>query len=453
LVHVTLEMWQGAEQEFAAGTNPVGLFESLWRHGVFVFRPPDNIPRACLSNGGVCYIHSNLFEVSTPECRDSLELVAYEKACEGFARLASWGFEEETGQKVHLYKTNIASDPKHLEQYTTVGAHENYLVERETYIDNMHKMVPYMVLRQILFGAGGYVGGVYMISPRVIFPKKVYSETSTDYPIISTRDEPHAYEKFFRVHVVNGEGTRSDYTTFLKYSFTSYVLTAIQRGLIDHVPELTNPMEQNRKISSNLEGDWGIDLVDGGKIKVTDYLNAYYLEGVEKVFSELEVHQHDRFALKELKWVLKKLEEGLIEDLASSLEWVIKLSLIERDFKSYFLAEKGLDEASAKRAATFQYSSVTDPLFDSLVEEHIIKTVVSEKEVESAFRNPPEDSRGEFRVAVAKKFGKNLDTLSWSYLKLKKGYSSIPYYFSSLEGWDETSIEIKLTEIAKIIGN
>ncbi len=453
MVQVSLEMWQGAEQEFAAGTNPVGLFESLGGQGVFVFRPPDNIPRACLSNGGVCYIHSNLFEVSTPECRNPLELVAYEKACEAFARLASWGFEEETGQKVHLYKTNIASDPKHIEQYTTVGAHENYLVERATYIDNMHKMVPYMILRQILFGAGGYVGDVYMISPRVIFPKKIYSETSTDYPIISTRDEPHANKKFFRVHVVNGEGTRSDYTTFLKYSFTSYVLTAIQRGLLGHVPELTNPREQNQKISCNLDGDWEIDLVDGGKIKATDYMNAYYLEAVEKAFSELEAHQHDKFALKELKWVLNKLEEGLIEDLASSLEWIIKLSIIERNFEAYFLAEKGLDETSAKRAATFQYSAVTDPLFDSLVEKHDMKTVVSEEEVKSAFTRPPERSRGEFRVAAAKRFGKYLNTISWSYLKLTKGYSTIPYNFPSLKDWDESSIEEKLTEIASIIGN
>ena len=75
---MSLGMWQGAEQEFAAGPQPVGLFEALGGRGVFVFRPVENIPRAHLRNGGICYVHSNLFEVCTPECRDALELVAYD---------------------------------------------------------------------------------------------------------------------------------------------------------------------------------------------------------------------------------------------------------------------------------------------------------------------------------------------------------------------------------------
>ena len=448
---MSLEMWMGAEQEFAAGGQPVHLFEALGRRGVFVFRPADNIPRAHLRNGGVCYVHSNLFEVCTPECRNPLQLVAYEKACEAYARLASWAHEEQTGERVHLYKTNIASDPRGELEYTTVGAHENYLVERRGWEGKERLLVPYLVLRQVLFGAGGYVRGGYWISPRAIFPKTVYSETSTDYPIMSVRDEPHAGEGLFRVHVVNGEGARSEYTTFLKFSTTSYILQAIQGGHIGDVPDLADPISAGIEIARDLGGDWSVQLSDGGRIKVTDYLNTYYLEGVEKLFSEREAGEHDRMALRELKWALGKLDQGLFEDLETSLEWAIKLSLIERGLQENFSSEEGLDEQSLKEAAAYQYTAVTDPLFDELVESHSIRTVASEGEVEGAFMEPPGGSRGELRVSVAKNFREAMHSLSWSYVKLKRGRGHVQYDFPELEGWTQERVLWTLSDISSMI--
>ena len=448
---MSLDMWQGAEQEFAAGPQPVNLFEALGGRGVFVFRPVENIPRAHIRNGGVCYIHSNLFEVSTPECRDALQLVAYDKASEAYARLASWALEEETGQRVHLYKTNIASDPKMESEYTTVGAHENYLVEREKYEGKENLLVPYLVLRQVFVGAGGYVRGSYWVSPRTIFPKKIYSEVSTDYPIVSTRDEPHAEEKFFRVHVVNGEGARSEYTTFLKHSITSYVLQAIQEGYIEKTPELADPLTAGQEISRNLNGDWEVELADGRSMGVMDYLNSYYLEGVERVFEDRGARNHDRLAMREFKRVSQKLDEGLIEDLGTSIEWVIKLSLIERGFDDSFQLDEGLDEASAKEAAAFQYTAVTDPLFDELVERHGIRTMVSDEEVEGAFRDPPRGGRGELRVAIADRFSEELASLSWSYAKLRKGRAVVQFPFLDMDGWSHGRISKKLEDIRTLL--
>ena len=448
---MSLDMWQGAEQEYAAEAQSVALFEALGERGVFVFRPVENIPRACLRNGGVCYVHSNLFEVSTPECRNALQLVAYDKASEAYARLAAWALEEVTGRSAHLYRTNIASDPKGGEGYTTVGAHENYLVERRKYEEGARLIVPYLVMRQIFVGAGGYVGGSYLISPRAIFPKKVYSEVSTDYPIVSVRDEPHAGEGFYRVHVVNGEGARSEYTTLLKHSVTSYVLHAIQNGHMEDAPDLSNPIAAGEEISRNLEGDWTVELADGRKIGVTEYLNSYYLEGVERVFAERGAEEHDEQALKEFKWVLRKLDEGLIEALDRSVEWVIKLGLIEKGLEENFQLEEGLEGASAKEAAAFQYTAVTDPLFETLVERHGIRTVVSEEDVERAFMDPPGESRGGLRVAIADRFEGSLASLSWSYAKLRKGRTIVPYDFLNLDGWTRKEVTRTLSEIERLL--
>jgi hypothetical protein len=447
---LSLEMWQGAEQEYAAGRRPIRLFEALSGKGVYVFKQADSVPRAFLANGGLCYVHSNLLEVCTPECRNPLELVAYDKACDAYARLASWAHEEQTGERVHVYKTNIAYDPKGEQPYTTVGSHENYLVERRAYLENLHLLVPYLVLRQILFGAGGFVDGEYWVSPRTIFPKAVYSETSTDYPIVSTRDEPHADEEHFRVHIVNGEGLRSEYTSLLKFSFTSHVLLAIQEGHIKDVPEIADPIPQGQEIARNLNGDWVVRLAEGGRMGVVDYLNAHYLDGVERLFSERETSEADRLALKELKWALGRLDQGLLEDLDTSLEWRIKLRLVEGGFGG-LQVEEGLDEVSAREAAAFQYTAVTDPLYDVLVEDSGVKTVIPEGEVERAFMEPPPGSRGLFRVQAAESLKESLHSVSWSSLKLKKGYRVLQYEFPELDGWDTQKIESSIREARTLV--
>ena len=443
---MSLDMWQGAEQEYAAGQRPIRLFEALGRKGVYSFKQADSVPRAFLVNGGLCYIHSNLFEVCTPECRNPLEVVAYDKACEAYARLASWAHEEETGERVHVYKTNIAYDPKGEHPYTTVGSHENYLVERKVYNENLSLLVPYLILRQVFCGAGGYVDGYYMVSPRTMFPKKVFSEVSADYPLISTRDESHTGGEYSRAHIVNGEGTRSEYTTFLKHAVTSYVLRAIEKGHLSTTPGIIDPIESNISLSMNLEGDWTVPLSDGTMIKATDYLNSYYLEAVEKTFAESVQKDYDRWAIREFKWVLGKLDEGLIESLDKSIEWIIKLSIAERDLVKLEY-EKGLDPDSAKTAAIFQYTAVTDHLYEGLVERFGLKTVVPETDIEKAFLHPPEMSRGELRVALADRLKDKIKTISWSYLKVHPELHIYPFEFNTLGGWTTAKIKKKIDEI------
>lgn len=443
---MSLNVWQGAEQEFAAGSSPVELFEALETKDVYVFTPEDSIPRAVLRNGGLCYIHANLFEVCTPECRNALEVVAYDKACEAYARLASWALEEMSGKKVHIYKTNIAFDPKREVNYTTIGSHENYLVERKSYIEKSHLLVPYLILRQVFCGAGGYVNGSYLISPRTLFPKKVYSETSVDYPIISTRDESHTIEEYGRAHVVNSEGARSEYTTFLKHSITSYVLKTLELDRLKDLPKIDEPLITNKEISKNLNGDWKVPIKNGVSIKITDYLNTFYLEQIERVFEDNCPQDHDKKALNEFKWVLRKLDEGLVESLDTSIEWVIKMDLCENKLVDMSL-EQGLNTENAKETAQFQYTAVTDPLFEELVDRNGLKTMVSEKDVRKAFLYPPDDSRGKLRVALAKKFNNEVKTISWSYIKLQPKYHYYPIKFESLNGWTFERVIEKMNEI------
>ncbi|MDH5790671.1 MAG: proteasome accessory factor PafA2 family protein, partial [Candidatus Bathyarchaeota archaeon] len=137
--------------------------------------------------------------------------------------------------------------------------------------------------------------------------------------------------------------------------------------------------------------------------------------------------------------------------LDRSVEWVIKLGLIERGLEENFQLEEGLDGASAKEAAAFQYTAVTDPLFDALVERHGIRTVVSEEDVERAFMDPPGESRGGLRVAIADRFEGSLASLSWSYAKLRKGRTIVPYDFLNLDGWTRKEVTRTLSEIERLL--
>jgi hypothetical protein len=175
-----------------------------------------------------------------------------------------------------------------------------------------------------------------------------------------------------------------------------------------------------------------------------EYLNTYYVDGIESLIDE-SGSEDSREALGELKWVLGKLGDGFIGDLDGSVEWVIKKTLIEDGYHDNFQHEEGLDEVAAKEAAAFQYTAVTDPLFEGLTEKHGLRTIVTEAEVERAFLEPPVDSRGRLRVALARHLGGSLETLSWSYLKYREDRKRLTYPFESLDGWDEESI-LRATE-------
>ena len=113
--------------------------------------------------------------------------------------------------------------------------------------------------------------------------------------------------------------------------------------------------------------------------------------------------------------------------------------------------EEGLDEASAREAAAFQYTAVTDPLYDALVEDYGVKTVITEEDAERAFMEPPPGSRGLFRVQAAESLREVLHSVSWSSLKLKKGYRVLQYEFPELDGWDTQEIESSIREARSLL--
>ncbi|RLE48942.1 MAG: hypothetical protein DRJ31_06195 [Candidatus Methanomethylicota archaeon] len=463
-----LTMWQGEEIEFGVPyktsetTYAVDLLDALQS---YVLDPPVSMPiflqnsrggfTQFLRNGGRAYGDIgtapgtyDIFEVSTPECRNALELTLYDKAAEQIAKIASDQLYRLSGVRVHCYKTSIArarTDDGSL-KYSTRGIHEVYLVDRKNVMSRLDLLIPYLTVRQVFCGAGGYYRGRFVISPRQLFIKNIFAEKIFDeWPMVGLRDEPHADRRFYRLHVVNSDGARLQMTTFLRQSITAYVLKCIEEGLLGDVPKVINPIQAAKLITTCPDGDWEVDIEGGKTIKATELLSSYYLPAIEKLFENFEADQYDKLALTEFKRVLDKEESGLIEDLADSVEWITKFVILEKDFENYF--EYQGDVIEGKVAADNQYTAVTENLFEEFEEELGLKRLFNEDQVKWAITNPPPNSRAKARVKLADTFKNDLDDISWSSIAIR-GRTVL---MLELDGWSDERINELIEDVKKNI--
>ena len=113
-----------------------------------------HLANTVLTNGARLYVDHAHPEYSSPECRTPLEATLYDAAGEEVMRRALRVANEmiEPHQAITLYKNN--SDSKG----DSYGRHENYLVDRKIeFADLVRAMVPHLVSRQIICGAGKVV--------------------------------------------------------------------------------------------------------------------------------------------------------------------------------------------------------------------------------------------------------------------------------------------------------
>lgn len=462
--HLPLSMWQGEEIEFGVPykgpeeTYAVDLLEALQ---AYVFGPPISAPiflknsrggfTQFLRNGGRAYGDIgtrpgtyDIFEVTTPECRNAYELTLYDKAAELIARIASEQLYKLSNIKVHCYKASLtrAKTDDGSVRYSTRGIHEVYLVDRASVIPKLDLLIPYLVVRQIFCGAGGYYRNRFVISPRQLFIKNLYAEKIFDeWPMVCLRDEPHAERRFYRLHVVNCDGARLQMTTFLRNSITSYVLKGIESGTLTKAPRVVNPVQSAKLIATNPDGDWKVEVEGGGEVGAVELLSSYYLPAIEELLQGEGADEVDELALSEFKRALDKVGSGLLEDVANSIEWVAKLMVIERGFDDYFEYEG--DPEEGRVAADYQYAAVTEDLFEELERELSFKRLFDDSRIRWAVANPPPNSRAEARVRLADMFKDGLDEVGWSSMAIK-GRS---IFMLEMDGWGE----VKVRELAERI--
>lgn len=186
-----------------------------------------------LPNGGRLYLDvGNHPEYATPECTSIADLLVAERA--GDDLLVALAAEARAAEDAEGRDTEFTLVKNNIDPFgNTYGSHENYLVDRAT--DPAHLaawLVPFLVARQAIAGAGRWRRGAFTVSQRCDALADVVSgNTTRSRPLINTRDEPHADPgRWRRLHVIAGDSNLDEGTARLRWAATELVLRLAESG-------------------------------------------------------------------------------------------------------------------------------------------------------------------------------------------------------------------------------
>jgi Pup amidohydrolase len=381
-----------------------------------------------LPNGARYYVDHAHPEYSTPECASPRQLVVHDKAGE---RVLERSLRElhhvlPPGQRIAIYKNN--SDGKG----NSYGTHENFLVDRGTPFGIIVRdLTPFLVSRQIYTGAGKLGGEApwddrdrhrYQLSQRAdFFEAEVGLETTLKRPIINTRDEPHADpDKYRRLHVIVGDANMSEVATYLKLGTTSIVLKMIED---EYLPDLTmaNPVASLHEVSRDLSCTARLHLADGRRLRAVE-IQWEYLERARKYVEQEDDTPDNRDVLQRWENVLSALESDPLS-LQRELDWVAKYRLLES-----YRERDGLAWSDPKlRLIDLQYHDVrTDKgLYYRMAATGKVDRLVSDREIEQAVMEPPEDTRAYFRGRCIARYPDAIAAASWDSMIFDTGKEAL----------------------------
>ncbi|MHB8340078.1 MAG: Pup--protein ligase [Mycobacteriales bacterium] len=377
-----------------------------------------------LRNGARLYLDVGSHpEYATPECDSVIDLVTHDKAgeriLEGLLMDAERRLREEgIAGDIYLFKNNTDSAGN------SYGCHENYLVGRHGEFSRMADiLVPFLVTRQILCGAGKVLqtprGAVYCVSQRAEHIwESVSSATTRSRPIINTRDEPHAdAERFRRLHVIVGDSNMSETTSLLKIGSTDLVLRMIEAGTVMRDLTLENPIRAIREVSHDITGRRTVKLANGRELSALEIQREY----LGKATDFVDRRGTDPTVKRVLElWArtLTALESGDLSMVEREVDWVIKLRLIER-----YQARHGVSLSSARVGQLdLAYHDVNRArgLYYLMERRHAVDRVTRDLDVFEAKSVPPQTTRARLRGEFIRRAQeKRRDfTVDWVHLKL-----------------------------------
>jgi proteasome accessory factor A len=338
-------------------------------------------------------------EYATPECDDLLDLVAYDRAgeriVEDLVRRADGRLaEHQIPGRIQAFKNNTDSAGN------SYGCHENYLVSRQTPFPYLvEALVPFFVSRQILAGAGricrGPAGYEYHLSQRAEhIVDEVSGTTVAGRPMINTRDEPHADgERFRRLHVIVGDSSMSEVTTYLKVGTTALVLDMLEDGCFQEELTLESSVAALRAISRDPTLRQRVRLRDGRAFTALE-IQRVYLEACKAHVRRAGADASAQALLARWDDVLSRLG-GDPMTAHRQVDWVIKKSLIDR-----YVARQGTSLADPRvRLLDLQYHDLRSDrgLYHLLARRGEVETLVTGEVVERAKHRPPQTTRARLR--------------------------------------------------------
>ena len=376
-----------------------------------------------LENGARLYLDVGSHpEFATPECDTIEDVVAHDKAgeriLEGLVRGAEERLEEEgiRGQ-IFVFKNNTDSAGN------SYGCHENYLVSRhKDFHRTVDVLIPFLVTRQIFLGAGKLTqtprGTAFSIAQRADHIwEGVSSATTRSRPIINTRDEPHAdAERYRRLHVIAGDSNMSEYATYVKVGTMVALLQMIERDVVFRDLTLENPIRAIREVAHDVTCRRKIRLANGRELSALD-IQWEYLDRAMRFARSPGFPPQVQTAIDRWEHLLTGLEKDPMI-LDREVDWVIKHRLLERYAERRSLPMS--DPRMSMMDLSYHDVDRNRGLYYLMESRGLVDRVVTDEQVATAVRTPPQTTRARLRGAFIKaaKAQKRDFTVDWVHLKL-----------------------------------
>ena len=376
-------------------------------------------------------------EFATAECDRLADLLAQDRAGElvmadlaqqANARLAAAGVPG----RIHLLKNNRDAEGNGF------GCHENYLVRRRgDFWNDARTLVPHLVTRQILVGAGhitadaearraphssGLGYSSYVFSQRADQMWDAISSASTrSRPMINTRDEPHGDPELYRrMHVIVGDSNVAEPATALKVAATEALLVLVEDGAVLPGIRLADPVEAIRAASLDLTGRAPLALQGGGVTTPVD-VQRRMLEAVLAHYDArgyaADLPEGTRYLFDLWGRAIDAVASGDHAGIATEIDWAAKLALVER-----YMRRSGAELGDPRLARLdLAYHDVTDAgLRASMESAGLLRTFTGPGAAERASARPPQNTRAKLRgefVAKARRLRFDY-AVDWTNLRL-----------------------------------
>ena len=353
-------------------------------------------------------------EFATAECDRLEDVLAQDRAGElvmadlaerANARLAA----SAVPGRIHLLKNNRDAEGNGF------GCHENYLVRRRgDFWNDARTLVPHLVTRQILVGAGHIAGdgdtrpagnGLrdlrgYVFSQRADQMRDaVSSATTRARPLINTRDEPHAdAEHYRRMHVIVGDSNIAQGSTLLKVAAMDLLLDYLEHGGDLSDLALADPMRAIRDTCHDMSGGALLERVDGRTITSLE-MQAEHLGRLRNhVAQDIEITALHEAALDLWERGLEALRLQQPDRVATELDWAVKHQLLTRYCQRH---DTDLADPRATRLALAYHDvSPGQGLRQRLEGAGLLRRFVDDETCRRAVDPPPATTRARLRGAV-----------------------------------------------------
>ena len=308
--------------------------------------------------------------------------------------------------RIHLLKNNRDAEDNGF------GCHENYLVRRRgDFWNDARTLVPHLVTRQILVGAGHITAGGdarpaadglrgYVFSQRADqMWDAVSSATTRARPLINTRDEPHAdAEHYRRMHVIVGDSNIAQGSTLLKVAAMDLLLDYLEHGGDLSDLALADPMRAIRDTCHDMSGGALLERVDGRTITSLE-MQAEHLGRLRNhVAQDIEITALHKAALDLWERGLEALRLQQPDRVATELDWAVKHQLLTRYCQRH---DTDLTDPRVTRLSLAYHDvSPGQGLRQRLEGAGLLRRFVDDETCRRAVDTPPATTRARLRGAV-----------------------------------------------------